>query len=250
MRRTVEPSAVRPAFYAIKSGAWRDYINLLHAPYTLWHLSYVVMGAAIAPSLDAARTGGTILAFFLAVGVAAHALDERNGHPLETAIPDRVLLGLATLALGGAVTLGLIAAFQVSMWLFPFMIFGSFLVVSYNMELWEGRFHSDFWFALAWGAFPVLTAYWINALSLTPTAGLLASAAFVVTLAQRTLSSYVRTIRRKARRVTGTVELADGTSFGIDPESLVETPERALRLLCIALPLLAMAMAVPAITRG
>ena len=36
----------RPAFYALRSGGWRDYVTLLHPPYTLWHLSYAAMGAA------------------------------------------------------------------------------------------------------------------------------------------------------------------------------------------------------------
>ena len=49
----------RPAFYALAPGGWRDYVTLLHPPYTLWHLSYVAIGAALAPGLDgrAARHG-------------------------------------------------------------------------------------------------------------------------------------------------------------------------------------------------
>ena len=42
-------SEVRPAYYAVPGGIWRDYITLLHLPYTMWHLSYVVLGAAAAP---------------------------------------------------------------------------------------------------------------------------------------------------------------------------------------------------------
>ena len=37
----------RPAFYALAPGGWRDYVTLLHPPYTLWHLSYVAIGAAL-----------------------------------------------------------------------------------------------------------------------------------------------------------------------------------------------------------
>ena len=39
-------SNLRPAFYSLAKGTWRDYVTLLHFPYTLWHLSYVVLGAA------------------------------------------------------------------------------------------------------------------------------------------------------------------------------------------------------------
>ena len=59
----------RPAFYALRSGGWRDWWTLLHPPYTAWHLSYVVFGAAVAPRLDGGRLGATVLAALLAVGV-------------------------------------------------------------------------------------------------------------------------------------------------------------------------------------
>src|SRR5919205_3628707 len=69
----------RPAFYALRPGGWRDYITLLHPPYTLWHLSYVAVGAALAPRVDWTLLGWTTLAFALAMGVGAHALDEMSG---------------------------------------------------------------------------------------------------------------------------------------------------------------------------
>ena len=39
-------SEERPAFYALAPGGWRDWWTLLHPPYTMWHLSYVALGAA------------------------------------------------------------------------------------------------------------------------------------------------------------------------------------------------------------
>jgi hypothetical protein len=230
---------LKPAFYTAEAGGWRDYISVLHFPYTGWHLSYVVLGAAVAPSLHLERTGATLLAFLLAVGVAAHALDERHGRPLRTGIPDRMLLALASLSLGGAAGLGVLGSLLVSFWLLPFVAFGLFIVVAYNLELWGGRFHSDFWFGLAWGAFPLLTAYWINALSFGASAILLGMAAFTLTLAQRALSNYVRGIRRRVLRVDGTLEMADGTVVELDGPALIAAPERALRLLALSMPLLA-----------
>ena len=58
------------------AGGWRDYVTLLHPPYTLWHLSYVAVGAALAPRFHLDRMLWAMAAFFLAMGVAAHALDE------------------------------------------------------------------------------------------------------------------------------------------------------------------------------
>ena len=84
---------LRPAFYALSTGAWRDYITLLHPPYTVWHLSYVVLGAAAAPIVRPERVAGVVLAFFLAVGLGAHALDEYQGGRLTLEFPARSLSG-------------------------------------------------------------------------------------------------------------------------------------------------------------
>src|ERR671930_2775080 len=96
----------RPAFYALASGGWRDLVTLLHPPYTAWHLSYVALGAAVAPTVYAGRVGAALAAFFLGVGVCAHALDELNGRPLRTQLSDGALVALAVVGLAGAVAIG------------------------------------------------------------------------------------------------------------------------------------------------
>ena len=143
------PSEDRPAFYALRPGGWRDYLTLLHPPYTAWHLSYVAIGAAVAPTLNGVRLGASVVAFFLGVGLTAHALDELRTRPLATSIPDRALWAIAGTGLGGAVALGMAGAATVSWWLVAFVAFGIFIVLAYNLELFRGRFHSDAWFAVA-----------------------------------------------------------------------------------------------------
>jgi len=224
----------RPAFYALGLGSWRDYFTLLHPPYTLWHLSYVVLGAALAPTIRYDRLGATLLAFFLGVGIAAHALDELAGRPLRTAIPGRILLSLAVLSLAGTVALGVLGVLLASPWLLVFVAFGLFMVPAYNLEWFRGRFHSDLWFALAWGVFPFLTAYWASAETLRWSAVAGAVAVFALSLAQRTLSSRVRTLRRRARSVQGTITYDDGSSDEIDRQALIGPDERALMLLALA----------------
>ncbi len=224
----------RPAFYALELGGWRDYLTLLHPPYTLWHLSHVVLGAALAPTLHYDRLGATLLAFFLAVGIAAHALDELNGRPLRTRIPSSVLVLLTVSSLAGAMALGLLGAVVVSPWLLAFVAVGAFIVLAYSLELFGGRFHSDVWFALAWGAFPLLTAYWASAERLEPAAAAGALAAFALSLAQRTLSSRVRAIRRRAQSIEGRITYADGGTEEIDKRWAIAADERALMLLAAA----------------
>jgi hypothetical protein len=232
----------RPAFYALSSGGWRDYWSLLHPPYTLWHLSYVAIGAGLAPEVHVGWLLETLLAFLLAMGVAAHALDELNGRPLRTRIPNGVLRGLAALGLAGAIALGVHGAVEISPWLWAFIAAGALLVVAYNLELFGGAMHSDLWFALAWGAFPVLTAYFAQTGTLRVEAIIAASACAAISAAQRALSTPVRRLRRSVREVRGELVLADGTKQTLDRATLRSAPEGALRWLSLAMPLLASAL--------
>lgn len=235
-------SSERPAFYALARGGWRDYWTLLHPPYTVWHLSYVVIGASLADEVHVRWLLETLAAFFLAMGVAAHALDELNGRPLRTRIPNRVLIGLSVVGLAGAVALGVHGTLEVSVWLWAFITVGGFLVVAYNLELFGGAFHSDAWFALAWGAFPVLTAAFAQTATVTVEAVVAAAACAALSAAQRVLSTPVRRLRRRATHVSGEITYANGTTQPIDAATLRATPERALRWLSLTVPLLAAAM--------
>jgi hypothetical protein len=187
----------RPAFYALESGGWRDYLTLLHPPYTLWHLSYVAVGAALAPRMDWTLLGWTTLAFALAMGVGAHALDELTGRPLQTRIPERTLVALAVVSIGAACAIGCALAASRDLWLLVFVAAGGFIVVAYNLELFGGALHGGLWFPAAWGAFPVLTAYFAAAHTLRGAAIAAAAYAFASSWVQRTLSTPVRAVRRK-----------------------------------------------------
>ena len=234
--------SARPAFYALRPGGWRDLVTLLHPPYTAWHLSYVALGAAAAPVVYADRLAAALGAFFLAVGISAHALDELHGRPLRTRLGRPTLIALAVLGLVGALTIGVIGAVEISPLLAPLVLAGALLVLSYNLELAGGRFHSDLWFALAWGGFPAFTGYFVCALEIRP-AGLLVTAACVlVSVAQRRLSTPVRALRRETARVTGEQRMTDGRVETLDEARLVAPLEGALSVLWIAMVLLAAGM--------
>ena len=232
----------RPAFYALQQGGWRDYVTLLHPPYTAWHLSYVAIGAALTPAFAWDRFLPTLAAFFLALGIGAHALDELNGRPLRTVIPGGVLVGLAVVSIAGAVAIGIAGALTVDPWIGAFVLAGAFIVVAYNLELVGGRFHSDAWFGLAWGVFPLLTAYFAAAGKLDLAAAAGAVFAYLLSRVQRTLSTPVRDIRRRVSRVDGTVERTDGTSEPVTPAMLVRGNEAALQALAWATVSLAVAL--------
>jgi hypothetical protein len=222
---------VTPAFYALRGGGWRDYVTLLHPPYTAWHLSYVALGAALAPSFHLDRMLWAFAAFFLAMGVAAHALDELNGRPLRTRIPSAVLWLLGVAGIAGAVAIGVGASIAWGFGLLPFVAAGALLVPAYNLELAGGRFHNDWWFPVAWGAFPALTGFFVEAQAIRLEGLLVACFATAFSLAQRRLSTPVRHARR-------TLETTAGT----------EVYEQALRALTVAAVLLAAAAVAARLT--
>ena len=241
-------SETRPAFYALTPGGWRDYVTLLHPPYTLWHLSYVAIGAALAPHFRAGLLGLTLLAFFLAMGIGAHALDELRGRPLQTRIPERGLAALAAVSIAAAAAVGIVVAARRDLWLLAFVAVGCVLVVAYNLELFGGALHGHLWFALGWGAFPLLTAYFVSARTVRGEAVLAALFAALLSSAQRTLSTPVRDVRRRIRRVSGTVEWVDGATEPLTAGSLSRAPERALQTLAAAVVALALALVVLRVT--
>lgn len=234
-----EPS--RPAFYALAAGGWRDAVTILHPPYTAWHLSYYALGAALAPRLHVDRLLWGLAAFALAVGVGAHALDELRGRPLGTGFADATLIGAAALALIAAVAIGVAGVIVVSALLIPLVIAGAFIAVAYNLELFGGRFHGDFWFAAAWGGLPALTGYVAEARGLDLAGALVALACVALSLAQRRLSTPVRGLRRRTRALTGVRELTDGTREPLTVSSTLAPLEAALSALSYAMVLLAAA---------
>ena len=232
-------SLERPAFYALRGGGWRDLVTLLHPPYTAWHLSFVVIGAAAAPTVYLCRLLATLAAFFLAVGVSAHALDELHGRPLQTTLGRRTLIALAVVGLAGAVAIGVAGTILVSPLLVPLIVLGALLVLAYNLELAGGRFHTDGWFAIAWGGFPAFTGYFAQTLRITVSGVLVGAGCCLVSAAQRRLSTPVRELRRRTSAVSGEQRLADGTTIALTRARLAAPLEGALSALWIALVLLA-----------
>lgn len=237
-----DPSGLPPAFYALGRSGWRGWLTLLHLPYTAWHLSYVVVGGCLAAEVAFGRLGLTVLAFLLALGIGAHALDELHGRPLGTTIPATALVAAAVATVGAAAAIGVVVALDATLWLLPLIGLGAALVPAYNLELLGGRVHTDLGFALAWGAFPVVTAYVAQTGTVRVEAVLAAGWATALSLAQRRLSTPVRRLRREVVDVSGTATLADGTREPLDRAALVGPPEAALRLLALSTVLVAAAL--------
>ena len=234
----------RPSFYALQPGGARDYWTLLHPPYTLWHLSFVALGACVVDTLEPRYLVMALVAFFLAVGIAAHALDELHGRPLRTQIPRAVLISLAVIGVVGALAIGLYGATIVSWWGLVFIGIGGFLVPAYNLEWFDGRFHTDLWFAVMWGGFPALAGGFSQTGRIDVPIVLISAGCGYVAAAQRRLSTPVRSLRRRATSVTGQISYDDGTQVPLDAAAMTQAPEGALRLLWIAMVLLAVGLVI------
>jgi hypothetical protein len=232
----------RPAFYALGRGRVGELLTLLHPPYTAWHLSYFALGAAVAPHLYVDRLLWGLAAFGLAVGVAAHALDELHDRPLGTGLSDRTLKVLAAGSLTGALAIGVGGVLTVSVALAPLVLAGALFLPAYNLELAGGRVHGDWWFAVGWGAFPAFTGYFVNAEKIALPGLLIAAGCCVLSVAQRRLSAPARELRRRTRSVSGVRTLTDGRVEELSLPGLLAPLDGALSALSLAVVVTACAL--------
>jgi hypothetical protein len=244
VREAIRAAPERPAFYALGRGRVGELLTLLHPPYTAWHLSYYALGCAVAPTLHVDRLLWGLAAFGLAVGVAAHALDELKDRPLGTSFSNRMLISMAAVTLLGALAIGVAGVLTVSVWLAPFVLVGALFLPAYNLELIGGRVHSDIWFAIGWGAFPALTGYFINAEKVALPGVLIAVGCLVMSVAQRRLSSPARELRRRTSAVRGVRTSSDGRTEELSLSALLAPLDGALAALSVAVVLTACAVVV------
>jgi hypothetical protein len=163
---------------------FRVAIGLLFLPYTGMVLAITVIGSMLAPTIHWDRVGAIVLIYFLALGIGAHALDAvGNGgvKPWGQVFTRAQLWTMAVLSLVAAYAIGIWFMVLYTPLLWPIAIAEGFFVLAYNLEWFGGRFHRDSWFALSWGALPVLAGYVLqtNAIS---------AAALLVSLAMGLLS--------------------------------------------------------------
>jgi hypothetical protein len=232
----------RPAFYALGGGRAGELLSLLHPPYTAWHLSYFALGAGVAPHLYVDRLLWGLAAFALAVGVCAHVLDELHDRPLGTHLSERTLIALALVSGLGALAIGVAGSIVVTPLLVPFVALGCLFLPAYNLELAGGRFHSDVWFAVGWGAFPALTGYFANAEKIALPGVLIAAGCLAMSVAQRRLSAPARELRRRTESVSGVRTRSDGAVEELSLPTLLAPLDGALAALSLAVVVIACAL--------
>lgn len=198
-----DESTRRNEWYVPKFGPdrFRLIIGMTFIPYTFMNVSYVVIGSMLAPSgVHWDRVVAIAAVYLLSVGVSAHALDAlAPNKPWGAFLTKRQLGALAASTLALALALGLYYALSFAPWL---IVVGSaelFFLLSYNLELFEGRFHTETWFAFSWGFLPVVAGFVLQADSLSPQALAGGVLGFTTAYVEINASKPYRALKRRAR---------------------------------------------------
>ena len=201
----VSPADRRTEWFVPSFGPerFRLAMGLLFLPYTGMVLSFTVIGSMLAPAIYWERVGAIVLIYFLALGIGAHALDavgSRATKPWGSVFSDAQLWGLAVAAL--------LCAYAVAIWymvhytplLWPIALAEGFFLLAYNLEWFSGRLHNDFWFAVSWGALPVLAGYVLQTNTVSTAALLVAAAMALLSLVEIKASRPYKELKRSVAR--------------------------------------------------
>lgn len=238
--------SMSPAWYLMQSSnPIVRFLNSLHIPYTILHLSLVALGCVLATQINWLYFVLILGAFFCAMGVSSHHLDLLQGDPLRLGFSRKFLWIVAALGFVIAVSLGTYYVYLDRWYYFIiFIVVGPLLACSYNLEWFRGKLHNDNSFAFFWGVFPFLCGYLVQNHTMTPVLILGAIFCYLVARIQRVLSWRVRFVRRRMDGFFGVGFVNDKCSLGITREWLIEADEKALALLCFAIPVLVVVLAL------
>ncbi|MEM2760836.1 MAG: hypothetical protein QXU32_12010 [Nitrososphaerales archaeon] len=151
-----------PKFGPLK---FRLFMGLLFLPYTGMCVSFTIIGSMLAQTIFWDRVLAIALIYFLALGIAAHSLDSigsKRAKPWGSYFGRKQLWILLLGALVAAYAIGIYYMVLYVPLLWFVAIAEGFFVFAYNMELFNGKFHTDVWFAFSWGSLPLLAGYIIQ----------------------------------------------------------------------------------------
>ncbi|MBD0315349.1 MAG: hypothetical protein ICV75_01545 [Nitrospiraceae bacterium] len=181
---------------------FRLFIGMLFLPYTGMVLSFTVIGSLLARHVFWDRVAAIMLVYFLALGMGAHALDalaSKGSKPWGGVFNRRTLVGIAAITVATAYAIGGYYIVTTSPWLAVIALAEGFFLFAYNLEWFDGQFHTDLWFAASWGALPVLAGYVMQTNALSLPALLLAAAAGLLSLVEIQASRPYKALKRQDR---------------------------------------------------
>jgi hypothetical protein len=195
-----------------RSGEWfvpsigprqfRIMLGLLFLPYTGMVLAYTVIGSMLADFIHWDRAIAIVVIYFLALGIGAHALDalgSKGLKPWGQIGSARGLWGVALSAIALAYIIVIYYIITAVPFLAVFAVVEGFFLFAYNLEWFNGRFHTDGWFALSWGGLPVLAGYTMQTNRLSVTAVLMGTAMALLSVVEITASRSYKALKRASR---------------------------------------------------
>jgi hypothetical protein len=175
------PADRRSEWFVPKFGPprFRSLVGLLFLPYTGMVLSFSVIGSMLADTLYWDRVLAIVVIYFFGLGIAAHALDalgSKGVKPWGTIFTKRQLRLLVVCSLALAYLLAIYYMVRYVPLLWVLAVSEGFFVFAYNLEWFQGKFHTDYWFAFSWGFLPVLAGYIMQTNKISVEALILAAA--------------------------------------------------------------------------
>ncbi|HEX6067510.1 MAG TPA: hypothetical protein VFZ05_01810 [Nitrososphaera sp.] len=186
-----------PAFGPPK---FRAFVGMMFLPYTGMCISFAVIGSLLVVDVYWGRAGAIALIYALALGVGAHAADtmgSKKVKPWGSYFTKRQMFALMALSLAAAYAIGTYYIVLYVPLLAIVAILEGFFLLAYNFEIWGGRFHNDFWFAVSWGALPVMAGYLIQTGEMSPLPFAVAGVAALASLAEIKMSRPYKQLKKE-----------------------------------------------------
>jgi hypothetical protein len=212
---------------------FRVAVGLLFLPYTGMVLSYTVIGSALANEIHRNRLVAIVLVYFLGLGIGAHALDalgSKISKPWGNVFSKRQLWLLAMVSLILAYGTASYFMIKYAPLLCVIAILEGFFLFAYNLEWFNGMFHTDGWFAFSWGFLPVLAGYIIQTNRLSVEVLMVGLSTSFFSLIEIKISRPYKDLKRGSRSLTE------------DERQLVERYENVLKSVSLGVCLLGAAL--------
>ncbi len=178
---------------------FRVFIGLLFLPYTGMCISFAIIGSMLADDIIWERVGAIALIYFLALGISAHVADSLGSKkikPWGTYFTRTQLLVLMIGTLASAYFIGIYYIVFFVPLLAAIAVLEGFFLFAYNFEAFGGRFHNNFWFAVSWGALPLLAGYIMQTNSISIVALASAGAVSLISYAEIRMSRPYKQLKR------------------------------------------------------
>lgn len=153
--------------------------RLLHLRFAPCVYSFATIGAVMSPTFYLDRLLWTYLGIFFGLQMCAYKLDELKGRHMMTKIPNNHLIATAIIGLISATLIGFYLSYLYGWHLLGILVLIAFSIISYNLEIFRGLFHSQLFFAITWGSLVVLGSYYLHSFTISLSIIFMALAVFI-----------------------------------------------------------------------